>query len=282
MGVVVWGGTAGALAGPAMLPLTTHAAPSVGLAGSAGPYVLAVLTAAGAACAAALLPRIVPRGPAADGAGAAGRPVTALVAMVTGQVVMVAVMTMTPVHMHHHGHGLGAVSVVLTAHLAGMFALAPLSGKLADRVGGRTTVLWGLATLVVSGGFSAAASGGPLLATGMFRLGSGWNLTFTGGSKLLSSGSARMQGRVDGLGWGASAVAGRGSGPVMATLGYPGLVAVSGVVVACAGAWALRAQPRERQTDALPCQGREVGGLLPPPREDDAARVTQDSGKGDG
>jgi hypothetical protein len=266
MGVVVWGGTAGALAAPAMLPLTTDTAPALGLAAHAGPYALAVLTAVGAACAAALLPRITARGVAADDAGSVGRPVTALTAMVTGQVVMVAVMTMTPVHMHQHGHGLGAVSVVLTAHLAGMFALAPLSGRLADRAGGQATVLWGLVTLAASGGFAVAASDGPLLATGMFLLGYGWNLTFTGGSKLLSSVSARMQGRVDGLVWGASAIAGLASGPVMATLGYPGLVAVSGLVVACAGAWALRVPRRDVGGRNYAARGGGSGALSPPPR----------------
>ncbi|WP_419996772.1 MFS transporter [Streptomyces boninensis] len=285
MGTVVWGGTAGALAGPALLPLTTHLAspPEV------GPYALALL---------ALLGALVAVGgfPAADArhlspAAAAGRRAAvrrlpshrerpapappsphrdqvprdqrgtsttrvALVSMVTGQVVMVAVMTMTPVHMHTHGQGLGAVSGVLTAHLAGMFALAPLSGKLADRIGGAATIQAGLAVLVTAGVCTVLAdpSAGFLLAAGLFLLGYGWNLTFVGGSALLAHRSTRLQGRVDALVWAASGVAGLGAGPLLAGAGFGALVAIACAAVTLPAALLrnhARQLARQKRTYAL-------------------------------
>ncbi|WP_197696330.1 hypothetical protein [Nocardia terpenica] len=60
-----------------------------------------------------------------------------LVAMVAAQAVMVSVMTMTPVQMRHLGSGLDVVGWVISAHMAGMYALAPVSGRIADPWGGR-------------------------------------------------------------------------------------------------------------------------------------------------
>ncbi|NGN68746.1 MFS transporter [Streptomyces sp. A7024] len=243
MGTVVWGGTIGALAGPAMLPVTSELAspPEV------GPYVLALLATIGALVAVSGFPSaqappaggLAPPGPHRDQAPRTERETAtderaaitrvALVSMITGQVIMVAVMTMTPVHMHTHGQGLGAVSVVLTAHLAGMFALAPLSGKLADRIGGAATIQAGLAVLVSSGVCTvlASPSAGFVFSAGLFLLGYGWNLTFVGGSALLTGRSTRLQGRVDALVWAASGVAGLGAGPLMAGAGFGALVAVA-------------------------------------------------------
>ena len=63
------------------------------------------------------------------GGAAGGRNVpVAIVALVTGQVVMVLIMTMTPLHMTDHGHDLGAVGLVISGHTFGMFGLSPLSG----------------------------------------------------------------------------------------------------------------------------------------------------------
>ena len=52
----------------------------------------------------------------------------AIVALVTGQVVMVLIMTMTPLHMTEHGHTSAAVGIVISGHTFGMFALSPMSG----------------------------------------------------------------------------------------------------------------------------------------------------------
>ena len=158
--------------------------------------------------------------------------------MVAAQLAMVAVMTMTPLQLQDHGHGLDVVGWVLSAHLFGMFALAPLSGRIADRWGPRVTINAGLGVLALSAATALAAptahtSGLPVA---LFLLGYGWNLVFVGGSAQLSRDLApetrsRLQGTVDAVVWSASALAGLGSGQLFAGGGYA-LVAVVGGVLA--------------------------------------------------
>jgi MFS family permease len=238
---VVWAGTVGALAGPALMAPAADVVTGFGWPALSGPVAVAVLATAGAALAAAFLPRHVPLPPEKPVAAvAAVRPDVArpLVAMVAAQLTMVAVMTMTPVQLENHGHGLDVVGWVLSAHLFGMFALAPLSGRIADRWGPRVTINAGLGVLALSTATALAAptahtSGLPVA---LFLLGYGWNLVFVGGSAQLSRDLApetrsRVQGTVDAVVWSASALAGLGSGQLFAGGGY-GLVAVVGGVLA--------------------------------------------------
>ena len=163
-----------------------------------------------------------------------------LVAMVGAQLAMVAVMTMTPVQLHRHGQGLDVVGWVLSAHLIGMFALAPLSGWIADRWGGRATIFGGIGTLTVA---AVTAIGAPDshhvgIPAAMFLLGYGWNLVFVGGSSMLSrdlppAQRARAQGTVDAFVWGTSAAASLLAGQLFGVGGYV-LVAVAGGLCALA------------------------------------------------
>ena len=116
--------------------------------------VCAALALAASAC----LPRVPPPPPRprlsrSMVAAALRRPVvlTPLVAMVGAQVAMVSVMTLTPLQLDHHGHGLGVIGMILSAHMIGMFALAPLSGRIADRFGGRATIFLGILAVGVFG-----------------------------------------------------------------------------------------------------------------------------------
>jgi MFS family permease len=242
LATVVWGGTVGALAGPALMAPAADAAAGFGWPSLSGPAAVAVLATAGAALAAAFLPRHVP--PPRELTAAVPGPVRPagfarpLVAMVVAQLTMGAVMTMTPLQLQAHGHGLGVVGWVLSAHLFGMFALAPLSGRIADRWGPHVAVNAGLGVLALAAATALAAptahtSGLPIA---LFLLGYGWNLVFVGGSAQLSRDLApetrrRVQGTVDAVVWSASALAGLGSGALFAGGGY-GLVAVVGGVLA--------------------------------------------------
>ena len=119
-----------------------------------------------------------------------------LSAMVAGQVVMVMIMTATPLHVHHHGSDLGSVGVVMSAHTLGMFALAPLVGWMADRIGGMRVALLGMAVLAVS---AVGAAYGPNESVGglvviLWLLGIGWNMTFVSGSSMWSPVSTRASG----------------------------------------------------------------------------------------
>lgn len=250
LSVIVWAGTVGALVGPALIAPAADAATGLGLPGLSGPIVVSALLAVSAMAASAVLPRAVGgrcgrRRPGLTWSmiGAALRRPTVfapLVAMAAAQVAMVAVMTMTPLQLHEHGHGLDVVGWVLSAHMIGMFALAPLSGRLADRWGGRMTIIGGVLTLVLATTVAVAAptahtSGLPIA---LFLLGYGWNLVMVGGSSLLSrhlaaDERAQLQGVVDALVWGSSAIASLAAGQLFGTGGY-GLVAVVAGLLAVA------------------------------------------------
>ena len=67
---------------------------------------------------------------------------------------MVGVMTMTPVHVrtagHDAAHTLRLVGMILSAHIAGMFAFAPVFGWLTDRLGRRPVVGIGIVLLLAA------------------------------------------------------------------------------------------------------------------------------------
>ncbi len=164
----------------------------------------------------------------------------AIVALVTGQVVMVLIMTMTPLHMTEHGHTLGAVGLVISGHTFGMFGLSPLSGRLTDRVGSVPVILAGLAVIAASSVLAAAAppDGGVLLFVALFLLGYGWNLGYVAGSALLTTGLSlgertRLQGLTDALIWSSAAAASLGSGVIMAAAGFAilGLIGAAMIIV---------------------------------------------------
>ena len=75
-------------------------------------------------------------------------------AMAVGHVVMVGVMAMTPVHIrgagHDAAHTLRIVGLVLSFHIAGMFAFSPVFGWLTDRLGRRPVIFAGIALLLAA------------------------------------------------------------------------------------------------------------------------------------
>ncbi len=151
---------------------------------------------------------------------------------------MVAVMTMTPVHMLTGGATLAGVGVVISAHVAGMYALSPLTGYLVDRLGGRPVVALGGVVLLLAVGVVATASphADLVLALGLFLLGLGWSATLVAGSTLLTEGvplPARpsVQGVADLVMGLAGASAGAAAGVVMGLAGYPVLALAAGATV---------------------------------------------------
>jgi MFS family permease len=151
--------------------------------------------------------------------------------------VMVAVMAMTPLHLNHHGSSDGEIGFTISLHVAGMFALSPVFGKLSDRVGRFPTILLGQAMLaiglvtVASGEHNAAA-----VTAGLTFIGLGWSATTVAGSALVASlatdaSRTRLQGRSDLFMNIAGAVGGASAGPVLALIGYAGLALAAGVIV---------------------------------------------------
>lgn len=162
----------------------------------------------------------------------------AALTLVAAQVAMVLIMTMTPLHLLDHGHELATVGFVLSAHMFGMFALSPISGRLADRFGSPRVIAAGLATLAGAALLAAAAppEGGLGLTIALFLLGYGWNLCFVAGSALLTSDLAlaergRIQGLTDGLTWGTAAFASLAAGVIVAGASFSVLALLAGGVL---------------------------------------------------
>ncbi|MFC7545474.1 MFS transporter [Plantactinospora sp. GCM10030261] len=195
----------------------------------------------------------------ADGMGAAlrvirDRPAARLgmAAVAVGHLVMVAVMVMTPLRLHEtHGDAdvLRVVGVVLSLHVAGMYALSPVVGLLADRFGRRRVIVGGLAMLLAACAVAGSAGHNTLwLAIGLTMLGLGWSGTMVAGSALLTEAvpaavRPATQGLSDltmGL---AGALAGALSGFVVHLAGYPVLTALAALAAVPLLALALRPVP---------------------------------------
>ena len=160
---------------------------------------------------------------------------TALMAMVLGQVVMTGVMVITSLHMQDNNHMLMDISMVISAHTFGMYAFSVISGRLADRWGRAQVILAGAGVLVLACATAPLSPDVLPLAVSLFLLGLGWNFCYVGGSTLLAdqlspAERARTQGANDLLVGLASAAASLGAGLIFAGLGYT-LVAVIGAVL---------------------------------------------------
>ncbi|MEV4655680.1 MFS transporter [Micromonospora sp. NPDC049301] len=183
-----------------------------------------------------------------------GRPAARLgiAAVAVGHLVMVAVMSMTPVRLgesHADADVLRLVGIVLSLHIAGMYAFSPLVGWLTDRLGRRAVILGGVGLLLAACAVAGTAGHHtPRLSVGLVLLGLGWSGTMVAGSTLLSeSVSAGVRPSVQGLSDLTMGLAGAGaavvSGFVMEFAGYPVLTLLAAVATVPLVALALRPVP---------------------------------------
>lgn len=203
--MVVWVGTIGAVTGPAAAPWANRVGLDLGMGPWVGPLLLAIV---GFALAAAITTRFLRPDPLELAGGVDPRTTfesplrglrhswraiwprpharLAVVTMAASQMAMVAVMTMTPLHMRDHGHA-DLSTLVISAHVLGMFGLAPLVGRWADRFGRVTTMGVG-ATILGLGTVSAVVAGyvPGMVFAGLFLLGLGWSFALISGSALLT------------------------------------------------------------------------------------------------
>ena len=161
-----------------------------------------------------------------------------LAAMMIGQAVMTAVMSMTPVHLKHGGEGLRVVGLVISIHIAGMYAFSPIVGILVDRIGRRFVIGLGGVILLASFLFAGTAAGNqvPQLSIGLMLLGLGWSCTLIAGSTLLSESMSldvrpSVQGTADLLMGMSGATAGLLAGVVVGVGSYALLTAIATVLV---------------------------------------------------
>jgi MFS family permease len=258
LSTVIWATTIGSVLGPNLADPMGRFAESIGIPKLAGPYLLTVGVFVLAAVVVGILLRPDPLHVARHlHHGATGRPKThvqrsmrsaltvisassgarnALAAIVFGHAVMVAVMSMTPVHLRHADAGLGIIGLVISLHIAGMYALSPLVGTAVDRIGRRPVIVLGSMILLTSFVIAGTASGheAPQLAIGLYLLGLGWSCTMIAGSTLLTDSVAleqlpNVQGTADVLMGFGGASAGLLAGLVVAVGSY----AVLAMAAAC-------------------------------------------------
>lgn len=266
LSLVVWATTVGAVAGPNLTGAAGATARALGLPPLTGPFLFAFAAMlVAAAVVSALLrpdPLLVAREAAVDGGvrtavrtGTTWSHVLGVVrtrvhvaagvaALALAHAVMISVMVMTPLHMHHGGATLEVIGVVVSAHVLGMFALAPVVGWSADRFGRVRVVLVGGVTLFVALGLAGTSPAGASLQIGaaLFTLGLGWSMCNVAASTLLSEAApidvrTDVQGAADLVMGLVAAAAGVAAGLVMGWLGFVALnvfaaLLVTGIVTA--------------------------------------------------
>jgi MFS family permease len=262
LSIVVWATTIGGVAGPLLLAPGEVVGQALGMPPQTGSYVFSFV----AQCAALLLyvvalrpdpllsaQRLARTAAAAVGETVADRPVVAryaIFAVAASHVVMASVMAMTPVHLSHMAHGANGmaatpadvsqlVGVTIALHVAGMYALSPVFGILADRWGKLRVVLLGQSLSAASLVFAIFANDRPWgVMAALILLGLGWSAATVAGAALLTEASApelrtRRQGRSDSLMSLCAAAGAVLAGIVLSNFQYAGLgIAASVLVIA--------------------------------------------------
>ena len=289
MSLVVWATTIGSVLGPSFTEPGARLGDALGMNGLAGPYLISMTAFALATLAASTLARGVEpstegntkvagtAAPATLKLGAALRfalarpvPLFAIVTIITGQMMMTNVMVMTPVHMDHQEFSLGAIGIVVSIHIAGMYALSPVFGWMADRWGPGTVIAAGTGVFILTitlGVIDALApvSSMVLLSVALLLLGVGWSMFLIGGSALLTSSvpthaKIPLQGASDSAMNLGGALMAAMAGTVLETSGFLGinLMATGVLLITLAFSvkaiplmrWPGRAQPTDEKEDA--------------------------------
>ncbi|MFJ6674153.1 MFS transporter [Actinosynnema sp. NPDC091369] len=200
--LVVWAATVGAVAGPNLADPAGQVAVRLGLPVGSGPYLMsAVLFGLAAVVVLRFLrpdPLVLAKSAVAPSVGTkrsvavwrslppAGK--LALGGVTLCHTAMVGLMSMTPVHMEHAGSSLRVVGVVISLHVAAMYAASPLFGWMADRLGRVPVLAIGAALVVAASGIAGMAPShdAPQLAAGLALLAFGWSAGMVAGSALLT------------------------------------------------------------------------------------------------
>ncbi|MFD5867820.1 MFS transporter [Corynebacterium sp. NPDC060344] len=256
LSTVMWSTTVGAVTGPLLMAPSGIVARAVGLPELTGPFLITVVAQAAATLLYAVMLRPDPLEvarltdePAPAARAAADEPFAVVPAdrriVLAGQgavavahFVMVTLMSMAPLHMTGFGASLTIIGMVMSLHIAGMWALSPVFGWAADRFGTTTMILVGQAIFLATAAVVWSAPRSlPMLAVALTLLGLGWSASVVAGSAAVTKATpqhtrAAVQGRTD-LGMNlAGVLGGLIGGPVLVQIGYTGLAMVAMVPVA--------------------------------------------------
>lgn len=246
LAVVVWASTIGAVAGPNLTGPAGWFARVTGTPELTGPFAFGAIGLLLAAVGVAVLLRpdpllharrragvdaVAPRGASWNRAWSTIRAVpmlgVAIAALALSHATMVGVMLMTPLHMHDGGAQLRVIGLVISVHVLGMFAFAPVVGILADRIGRPPVLLIGGLVLIASLLLCASSPDGMSwqVTAGLLLLGVGWSCAMVSASTMVSD-HAPIEHRTDVQGTSdlvmglTAALAGALSGLVVDLAGY--------------------------------------------------------------
>lgn len=268
MSLVVWTATIGSVLGPNLVGPGAVLAEAVGLPPKTGAFLFGVagMALAGLILSWALRPdplllarrlRGIEAGQVRHTGARQGWAVTAqlpvvraaAVALALNHAVMVAVMIMTPIHMDHGGAELTVIGLVISGHVLGMFAFAPVVGWAVDRFGPAPMLVVAVTVHLVALGLAGSAHAGASyhLAIGLFLLGLAWSFGMIAASTIINRHTPALhrpavQGLTDSATALTAAAAGIVSGLVMAGPGFAVLnvfaaILTLGVLWAAVRAW---------------------------------------------
>ena len=265
LAVVVWSTTIGAVLGPNLFEPGQAVAGVLGIPPLSGGFVFSAAAQVAAAAVYALGLRPDPLLTAlkhqsaartADGVAPQRRSGLAILArnplarfavvtIAVSHAAMVSLMAMTPVHLHDHGAGLAVVGLTISLHVAGMYALSPVFGWIADRAGKTEGILCGQVLLLAALLTAWQGSGSEVWVTvSLVLLGLGWSACIVCASALLAGAvevaeRAPVQGSSDLVMNLAGATGGALAGPALVLLGYSGLGLAAAVLIVVVLAWTL-------------------------------------------
>src|SRR6266511_3511775 len=231
LSLIVWATTIGAVAGPHLAAPAGVALSQFGIPTLAAPYFFSALlfVITGLAVFALLRPDPALVAGTAGADGGAHRSLRAgLHAIIARAPAVLGVTAMAVGHMV-------IVGVVISIHIAGMYAFAPLIGWLTDRLGRRPLIFAGIALLITACVLAGGAGYDSVrLGAGLFAVGLGWSCTMVAGSTLLTESvplelRASAQGLSDLIMGLAGASAGALSGVVVSVWSYPALALVAAI-----------------------------------------------------
>jgi MFS family permease len=257
IGLVVWATTVGAVTGPNLFGPGEELGRALGLAPLAGPFLFTVAaqTLSTLVFWFGLKPDPLKYAQQIQKDGGKGKhkisfksavetlkayPVArfAVMAIALSHMVMVSVMAMTPVHLQHMGYDIVVVGFTISLHIAGMYALSPLMGYLADKVGKLQTIFLGQVLFVTALLFAGLGHADRVMVTiGLTLLGLGWSASTVAGSALLSATlpadeKTNVQGLSDSVMNLSGAFGGAIAGLLLASFQFEGLNAIALVPVA--------------------------------------------------